>query len=114
MMSYGAEFARRGDPGRGSEGALPRWQSWDASTPDGVRMLILDTPADGGLRMSRESVTREGVLAEIATDPRFLDVEERCAVYRGLAERGEALGRAEYETLLDGNCVAYPLADWVD
>jgi hypothetical protein len=77
-------------------------------------MMILDTPADGGLRMSRESVTREGVLAEIATDPRFLDVEERCAVYRGLAERGEALGRAEYETLLDGNCVAYPLADWVD
>lgn len=114
MMSYWAEFARRGDPGAGSDGALPRWQSWDASTPDGVRMMILDTPADGGLRMSRESVTREGVLAEIATDPRFLDVEERCAVYRGLAERGEALGRAEYETLLDGNCVAYPLADWVD
>jgi para-nitrobenzyl esterase len=112
IMSYWAEFARTGDPGGGTSGTLPRWQAWDAKRPNGVRMMILDTPADGGLRMSRESVTREGVLAEIASDPRFLGVEERCKVYRSLAERGDQFSRAEYEAVLNGDCAVYPLADW--
>ncbi|HIF97209.1 MAG TPA: carboxylesterase [Myxococcales bacterium] len=113
IMSYWAEFARSGDPGGGTSGTLPRWQAWDATGPNGVRMMILDTPADGGLRMSRESVTREGVLAEIASDPRFLGTPERCEVYRSLAQRGDSLSRAEYAAVLDGGCAAYPLADWV-
>ncbi len=74
--------------------------------------MILDTPADGGLRMSTESVTREGVLAEIAEDPRFKDIEERCGVYRSLAERGDALSPAEYAAILEGACAAYPLAEF--
>lgn len=113
MMSYWAEFARNGDPGRGTEGGLPLWRSWDFSIANGLKVMLLDTPADGGLRMSAETVTREGVLADIAKDPRFRDVAERCAVYRNLAERSQELSRAEYEAVLDGACAAYPLADWV-
>jgi len=112
MMGYWAEFARTGNPGRGTGGDQPRWLPWDVSSDDGVRMLILDTPADGGLRMSTESVTREGVLAEIAEDPRFKDIEERCGVYRSLAERGDALSPAEYAAILEGACAAYPLAEF--
>jgi len=113
MMSYWAEFARTGDPGGGTSGTLPRWLAWDAKSPNGLRMMILDTPADGGLRMSRESVTREGVLAEIASDPRFRNVEERCKVYRSLAERGDRFSRSEYEGILNGGCARYPLSDRV-
>jgi len=113
MMSYWAEFARTGNPGRGKDGRLPLWRPWDFSTANGLKMMLLDTPADGGLRMSSVTVTREGVLEDIARDPRFEDVEERCAVYRSLAERSRELSRAEYESLLDGACAAYPLADWV-
>ena len=111
MMSYWAEFARTGRPGSGSDGDLPAWLPWDASSPDGPRMMILDTPADGGLRMSSESVTREGVLARIAEDPRFEDLEERCAVYRSFVERGDSLSRTEYAGLMGGGCAAYPLAE---
>jgi len=113
MMSYWAEFAHNGDPGRGTGGGLPLWRPWDFSIANGLKVMLLDTPADGGLRMSAVTVTREGVLAEIAKDPRFRDVEERCAVYRSLAERSQELSRAEYEAVLDGACAAYPLADWV-
>jgi para-nitrobenzyl esterase len=113
MMSYWAEFARSGDPGRGTDGSLPLWRPWDFSLANGLKMMVLDTPADGGLHMSAESVTREGVLAEIATDPRFRDVEERCAVYRSLAERSRDVSREEYAALLDGGCAAYPLPDRV-
>ena len=110
MMSYWAEFARSGDPGRGGAGVLPRWQAWDETRADSPRMMILDTPADGGLRMSAETVTGEGVLARIGDDPRFRDVEERCAVYRSLAERDNTLSREEYGALLGGACAAYPLS----
>lgn len=111
MMSYWAEFARSGDPGRGGEGALPRWQAWDESRADSPRMMILDTTADGGLRMSPDSVTGEGVLARIGDDPRFRNVEERCAVYRSLAERDNTLSREEYGAMMGGACAAYPLSD---
>ncbi len=111
MMSYWAEFARTGDPGRGTDGSLPLWRPWDFSLANGLKMMVLDTPADGGLHMSAETVTREGVLAQIATDPRFRDVEERCLVYRNLAERSQDVSREEYAAVLDGGCAAYPLAD---
>ena len=113
MMSYWGQFAHQGDPGRGRDGTLPRWRAWDPSGADGLKVMLLDTPADGGLRMSTLAVTREGVLGQIAEDPRFVDIEERCAVYRSLAERSQSLSRAEYEAVLDGGCAAYPLADWV-
>ena len=113
IMSYWGEFARTGDPGRGRDGTLPRWQPWAPSAPDAFKVMLLDTPADGGLRMSTFSLTRQGVLAQIAEDPRFLDTEERCAVYRSLAERSQNLSRSEYAAVLDGACAAYPLADWV-
>jgi hypothetical protein len=63
--------------------------------------------------MSAESFTEDGVLAQIAEDPRFRDVEERCAVYRSLAERGGRISAADYAGLMGGACAAYPLADWV-
>jgi para-nitrobenzyl esterase len=109
MMSYWAQFAATGDPGRGADGQLPRWSSWDDSSPTAPRFMILDTEAGGGLRMSPDSVTRAGVIRAVADDPRFESWAERCEVYRGFVESGNRISRAEYAQLSDGACRKYPL-----
>ena len=83
MMSYWAEFAWHGDPGRGRDGTLPRWTAWQ---DDGEKYLVLDTPAGGGVRMARESERLPDIAAAILADPSFRDEAERC---RALARLGE-------------------------
>jgi len=90
MMAYWAAFAVRGDPGRGTAGALPRWERWSQADPPAPRYLILDTPGDGGLRMALEPATREAWLETLAGDPFFSDRRSaRCEMLErvdGLAE----------------------------
>jgi hypothetical protein len=83
MMSYWAEFAWRGDPGRGREGTLPRWTAWQ---DDGEKYAVLDTPAGGGVRMASASERLADIAADILADPSFRDAAERC---RALAHLGE-------------------------
>ena len=83
MMSYWAEFAWRGDPGRGRTGTLPRWTAWQ---DDGEKYVVLDTPAGGGVRMASESERLPDIAAAILADPSFRDEAERC---RALARLGE-------------------------
>jgi para-nitrobenzyl esterase len=85
MMSYWAQFARTGDPARGVGGDLSEWRAWPSAAAAGGRFLVLDTPADGGIRMSGESLTREGLLERLVEDPRFESWEERCEVIEQLA-----------------------------
>ncbi|MCR9277366.1 MAG: carboxylesterase family protein [Pseudomonadaceae bacterium] len=65
MMSYWANFARTGDPGKGSSGELPRWQPW-SNAAAGTRTLLLDTNSDQGIRMSSESVSLDDILSKLA------------------------------------------------
>jgi para-nitrobenzyl esterase len=98
MMSYWAEFAYRGDPGRGREGALPLWSAWDASGPQADKYIVLDTSADGGLRMASETESAEKLVAEIQSDPRFTSEAQRCEMLTALAgwyDRVEALVEEE-------------------
>ncbi|MFI5366417.1 MAG: hypothetical protein ACHQ4J_12425, partial [Candidatus Binatia bacterium] len=70
MMSYWAEFAYRGAPGRGRDGRQPEWSAWDNSASTTPKFMILDTPADGGARgTSSGTQTAAGVLAAVDTDP---------------------------------------------
>jgi len=96
MMSYWAEFAWRGAPERGRNGDLVPWLPWDPTTPEAPKFLIFDTPNGGGLRMSNEVVRRQELLAATASDPRFRDDRERCALYRLLAEFGRGLTPEQY------------------
>ena len=77
MRSYWAEFARSGNPGSGG-GDLPAWTAWDDSRPTAGRFMVFDTEAGGGVRMSSDALSAEGVLTQIAADPRFADSAERC------------------------------------
>ncbi|MEQ8482992.1 MAG: carboxylesterase family protein [Pseudomonadales bacterium] len=96
MMSYWAQFAYQGDPGRGRDGALPLWAAWGE---DDQRSLLLDTAADGGIRMMHEKVTRETVVRAIATDPDILDQQARCTLYRDTFRWDGQFDRAEYQSL---------------
>jgi para-nitrobenzyl esterase len=109
MMSYWAQFAATGDPGRGVDGQLPRWTPWDDSSPKAPRFILLDTEEGGGLRMSPDSVTLAGVIRRVAEDSRFESWEERCEVYRGFVEWGNRMSREQYAEVGDGACRAHPL-----
>jgi len=63
MMAYWAGFARDGAPARGSDGGGVEWLPWH-DDPSAPRMLVLDTPADGGIRMQTSNASREALLVD--------------------------------------------------
>ncbi len=103
MMSYWGNFAYTGNPGRGRDGSLSVWQPWGEDAA-GDKFILLDTDADGGLRMSGETISRESLLTRIASDPRLSNLESRCTLYRELIQRDDVLGEEDYRTLEGGRC----------
>jgi para-nitrobenzyl esterase len=102
MRSYWAQFARSGDPARGSRGELPLWSAWD---PEGDRFVVLDTESGGGVRMARDVVTHDMLLAELRADPRLADAKKRCALLATLVEWSPALDEGDYAA---GGCEEFP------
>ncbi len=92
MMSYWANFARTGDPGKGSRGELPRWQAW-SNAEAGTRTLLLDTSSDGGIRMSSEIVSLEDILARL--DSAEVSESQRCEAFDNVFEDQSADWKAE-------------------
>lgn len=80
MMAYWAGFARDLDPGQGADGQGPHWEPWSGGA--GTSFLHLDTESSGGIRMSREHLSHEQLIARLADDDRFRDDDERCGVFR--------------------------------
>jgi len=102
MMSYWAEFAATGDPGRGRAGTLPRWSSWQ---DDGETYAVLDTPAGGGVRMARTSERLEDIAGAILADRSFADEAERCRALARLDEwTSERAAEVSYAHAADGRC----------
>lgn len=94
MGRYWAEFARTGAPGRGTTGDLPAWSAWNDDGETSPRMLVLDTEADGGIRMSADYVTAARLAKRLQNDPRF-DEGERCDAMARLQRSFPRLARAE-------------------
>ncbi len=109
MMSYWTSFAYTGDPGRGRSGTLVPWTAWDATRASAPKFLVFDTPADGGIRMSSNTITNERLLAKLAGDDRFEDLRERCQVLYELVTWGRGISEDEYAVFSDGACRAFPL-----
>ena len=107
MMSYWTEFAHSGDPGRGRSGEEVQWLPW-SNADGGLRIVIFDTPADGGVRMSREELTLAGMKSRLLADESFAHQRERCATYAQLFRGSSAWDDAEYATLGDGGCTSLP------
>ncbi len=102
MMSYWAEFAWTGTPGRGRGGDQLAWTPWEngADTP---RLLVFDTPSDGGIRMSAFLLTMDDLRERLLADTSFDSLEEHCAMYRQTF-RFEDFVPAEYDALGGGGC----------
>ncbi len=106
MMSYWANFAYTGDPGRGRDGSLPEWQRWQMG--DGTpRMIILDSDNDGGIRMSSDEMTIESIKAEFMTED-FSSQENLCNTYRETFAGTAVFDAREYATLRSGGCPTGP------
>jgi para-nitrobenzyl esterase len=80
MMGYWAQFAYTGNPGKGRNGNLPEWGAWGS---DGGNFMVLDTDADGGIRMSADGVTFEDIKNRLARDE-TLPLQARCEMYAQL------------------------------
>jgi para-nitrobenzyl esterase len=111
MMSYWANFAWTGDPGRGRLRDQPAWSSWDGR-PGGHKYLILDTEAGGGVRMGSEPVTIASVLASVDADPRLKTQRDRCFVYHELARWRDGFDEAQYPTAGREGCAEFPFAQF--
>lgn len=96
MMSYWANFAYTGAPASGRDGEEQVWQAWNSEEGQ-PKMLILDTPQDGGIRMSPDSVTLDSIKAEFAADA-FSSEMNRCYAYRAAFERAGGFDPDEYSS----------------
>ena len=104
MMSWWANFAATGAPGRGRDGRLPEWNAW-SNAERGPKMMLLDTPAGGGTRMSTEHVTRESLLRDMAAEPG--DDASRCALFRRTFRFDrDAWTNAAWKSFAGGRCAA--------
>jgi para-nitrobenzyl esterase len=106
MMSYWAEFARRGTPGRGTRGDQPLWSAWHPE--DGAeKFVVLDTPAGGGIRMASDApITNAALVAELMGDPRLPDEQSRCALLATLVAWSPDLDESHYAA---GGCDGHPV-----
>jgi para-nitrobenzyl esterase len=112
MMSYWAQFAQAGAPGRGRRGELPEWKPWSDAAPDAPRYIVLDTPAGGGIRMETDPVTEAEIIAKIDGDPRLATQRDRCAIYWRLARWGRAFDEERYARVGAAGCAEFPIADY--
>ena len=88
MMSYWANFARTGSPGRGTRGDLPDWQAWGTGR---TTRILFDTDEGGGIRATSETPSRDAIFAELENDPRLADAEHRCTVLREITQWTEEI-----------------------
>ncbi len=113
MMSYWTEFAYHGAPGRGRAGDLPEWKAWDDSSAQAPKYLVLDTEADGGLRLASETFTIDKVVVDLLADSRLGSARARCSVLRALTD-WEYLNRDRYASTTVCRDFAYEAYPWPD
>jgi len=95
MMSYWAQFARTGNPGFGADGQERQWLPWMTDAPG--NFIVLDTELDGGIRMEREVLTKDGLRAGFLAED-FGSQDEKCQGYRSVF-RNSGFNQTEYESL---------------
>jgi para-nitrobenzyl esterase len=109
MMSYWAQFAYTGAPGRGRDGKLPEWAPWDDSSPSSPRFMVFDAPSAGAPHMSANAVTLAGVLAAVDADPRLPTQRDKCMVFHDLATwSANRFTKKDYPKAGQKGCADYP------
>jgi para-nitrobenzyl esterase len=91
MMSYWVNFAATGAPGRGVDGKLPEWKPW-SNAPSADRLMIFDSPAGGGWRMSADHETSQRIVADLLADKRVKTPTQRCDILTRVSRDNPELG----------------------
>ena len=77
MMSYWAEFAYTGAPGKGRKGNQTEWRPWNEASPENPKFIIFDSKTDRGIRMTSNAITKESLFASIEKDEN-IDFKMKC------------------------------------
>ena len=83
MQSYWAEFAYSGDPGKGRDNNLPKWNSWSST---GEKCLVLDSQNDQGIVMSDFELRRIDEFKRLYADSRIKKDETKCKFLNNLVQ----------------------------
>ena len=83
MQSYWAEFAYTGDPSKGRDNNLPKWNSWSSS---GEKFLILDSQNDQGIIMSNFELRRIDEFNRLYADSRIKKDKTKCKFLNNLVQ----------------------------
>ena len=107
MMSYWAEFAYNGRPGQGRNNELPEWLPRSAlSAPS----MLLDSVADGGVRMGGEVITLDDLKQRLENESAFIEPRDRCELYVQMFRGSPAFVLSEYQAL--PGCDAYSIDEF--
>jgi len=106
MMAYWAEFARTGQPGRGGRSDLPEWLRWSAGVDSAANVLVLDSQADGGIRIAQTNLSRELVIAAVDAESE-LGQAEKCALFLDLFADRPDWDPEEYLRIGRRGCAEY-------
>jgi len=108
MSSYWAELAYGGAPRRGRDGRQPEWQPWDNGPGEGNKLIIFDTPGEGGIRMSPDTIGLEEIRTRLLAETRLRSQEEHCRIYVIALADSELWDDEEYASLGREGCGSYP------
>lgn len=112
MRSYWAEFAWQGRPGMGRAGQLPRWSAWKHGSS---RFAVLDTPADGGVRMSEGRDTTDAIVSTILADASYQSLRRRCTALASIYNWAPlAFSVDDFREAGGGICRSFAIQDLVE
>lgn len=103
MMSYWAEFAYSGNPGKGRDGSEVEWKPWENGDESTDRLIIFDTDRDQGIRMSSDRLSIDKIKARFLADTSYGVQEDYCKAYKQFF-RGDAFDQDEYSKLGSEGC----------
>ncbi|WP_299075083.1 carboxylesterase family protein [uncultured Paraglaciecola sp.] len=114
MRNYWAAFAYSGEPNKGLDGQGVQWNAWNHTTSGAdaseEKYLVLDSKADGGIRMDKQVVTLASIEKDLLEDTRLTAVEDKCRVFKVLVNGSDDhWPESEYASKVSGGCAAFPL-----
>jgi hypothetical protein len=110
MRNYWAGFAHNGKPHRGLDGKGVKWNAWDSSEGSSDKYIVLDSEADGGIRMTNKLVSLNSIERGVLSDTRLPDIKDKCRVFANLAKAKDYhWPEDEYSSKVSGTCALFPL-----
>jgi para-nitrobenzyl esterase len=103
MMRFWAEFARTGDPGKSFDDPPVAWLPWADEPTRARRLMVFDTPAGGGTRMTDERVSRDSLVGQMEAEP--ITLAARCELFREtFTARRDAWADTAYRRFAGSQC----------